>query len=589
MNNQQYNNTRDNFKFFILSRERKRENFFFVIRKLPDYKFGIFVERNGNFISNQDIAKVVGQMLEKKLEKKVTLDKRKLEIMIFEIHKEYREKYGTQGNSCSIVIFITDYSKVLFINTGNLKYIFSRDKKIILKNRDHTVAYLMYEANKISYEDIKKRENSNRLIHKFGVDKSIVIDITEPLSILKNDKILIYNHDIWKIIEDHDVLSLDPNKLKKIFEDKDDYLFFNGTFLELADPNEIKEAQVIKEKSVFSTLNKYKFYLSGIFLLGGLLLGGKTYFFHKTANQLYALAVKNETIGNVEFENQNFKLALREYEVSLQKYIEYYNYTGKIDSGKEEYMHKLIKQTEAIIDVQEELDNIEELIYNKEFRKALKNINYLNLQVQDLQSKGNIEKRILNLYTTALIINIAYENKLTADTLMKSYFSNPTKNYDLKKKAEQLYGKSALVFLENSFVDLYEEIVKKQISDTENTIKYQNTEEIIESANTAFKHFKYYKSLKLYTSALKLTKNPKIIEMLNNKIKMNNIVLKGVESELEGDKIKRRAINKRDIKRAIDKYKEAKKYYSILEDNPSIPRARYQIIIDRVNKKIDGQ
>lgn len=590
LNDQQHDSIKDNLKFFILSREKKRENFFFTIRELPDYKFGIFIERNGNFASNQDIAKIVGQMLEEKLEKKVTLDKRKLEIMIFEIHKEYREKYGAEGNSCSIVIFITDYSKILFVNTGNLKYIFSRDKKTLLKNRDHTVAYLMYEANKISYEDIKKRENSNRLIHKFGVDKSIVIDITEPISILKDDKILVYNHDIWKLIEEYDVLSLDPNKLKKIFEDKEDYLFFKGTFLELVeDHNNIKEAQLIKEKTLFSTLNKYKIYLGGIFLLSGLIFGGKTYFFHKTANQIYALAVKNETVGNVEFENQNFKLALREYEVSLQKYIEYYNYTGKVDSGKEEYMHNMIKQTEAIIDIQEELDGIEELIYNKEFRKALKNINFLNLQVQNLQNKGNLEKRILNLYTTALIVNIAYENKLTADSLMRTYHSNPSGNYELKKKAEKLYGKSALVFLENSFVDLYEEIAEKQILDIDNIIKYQDTNDIIKSANSAFRDFKYYKSLKLYTSALKLTKNPKTIEMLNSKIKMNNIVLKGVESELEGDKIKRRAINKRDMKRAITKYTEAKKYYSILEDNPSISKTRYQIIIDRVTKKINGE
>ncbi|MDO4589728.1 MAG: hypothetical protein Q4B33_07660, partial [Fusobacterium sp.] len=61
------------------------------------------------------------------------------------------------------------------------------------------------------------------------------------------------------------------------------------------------------------------------------------------------------------------------------------------------------------------------------------------------------------------------------------------------------------------------------------------------------------------------------------------------ESELEGDKIKRRAINKRDMKRAITKYTEAKKYYSILEDNPSISKTRYQIIIDRVTKKINGE
>ena len=80
-------------------------------------------------------------------------------------------------------------------------------------------------------------------------------------------------------------------------------------------------------------------------------------------------------------------------------------------------------------------------------------------------------------------------------------------------------------------------IKKKEVLDIENVVKYKNTSEIIKMANKAFREFKYYKSLKLYTSALKNTKNHKTIEMLNHKIKMNDIVLKGVRAELAGDKI----------------------------------------------------
>ena len=107
-------------------------------------------------------------------------------------------------------------------------------------------------------------------------------------------------------------------------------------------------------------------------------------------------------------------------------------------------------------------------------------------------------------------------------------------------------------------------------------------------ANKAFREFKYYKSLKLYTSALKTTKNPKTIEMLNHKIKMNNVVLMGVKAELTGDKIKKSALNDSEMKKAIAKYKEAKKYYSILENNASISKTRYHMIIERINRKIEG-
>ena len=318
----------------------------------------------------------------------------------------------------------------------------------------------------------------------------------------------------------------------------------------------------------------------------GIILGTKTYISYKTGNNLYATAVKKETLGNIEFENENYEGALEEYKISLKNYSEYYEYTGKVDNGKIEYMDNLIAQTTNVVHVLDELGEIEERLYEKDFKKALKDINLLNIKLQNMKNKDKLEEKVITLYSTALILNIAYENKITADRLLEDYYKNPIKNERLKKKAEDLYEKSALVFLENSFMDLYEEIAYKEALDIENVVKYKNTSEIIKMANKAFREFKYYKSLKLYTSALKNTKNHKTIEMLNHKIKMNDIVLKGVRAELAGDKILKNATTEVEKKRVILKYKEAKKYYSILENNGSISKSRYKMILDRINKKI---
>lgn len=337
------------------------------------------------------------------------------------------------------------------------------------------------------------------------------------------------------------------------------------------------------------TINRYKLYLGILFLIIGVILGTKTYISYKIGNDLYATAVKKETSGNLEFENENYEGALEEYKISLKNYSEYYEYTEKVDNGKIEYMNNLIEQTMNIVHVLHELEEIEEVLYEKEFKKALKDINLLNIKLQNMKNKEKVEEKVITLYSTALVLNIAYENKITADKLLEEYYENPVKNQELKKKAEDLYEKSALVFLENSFMELYEEIAYKEALDIENIVKYKNTSEIIKMANKAFREFKYYKSLKLYTSALKTTKNPKTIEMLNHKIKMNNVVLMGVKAELAGDKIKKTALNNSDIKKAIIKYKEAKKYYSILENNASISKARYNMIMDRIDKKIEGK
>ena len=585
MKEEQYKNYKENMKFFILSREKEKNSFFSIFRELPGYSLGIFVEKNGNSHENSDIANIIGNMLDERLRKNPTLDRKKLEILIYGIHNEYKKRYEKKdGNSCSIVVFITDYKNIVFVNIGGLKYLLFRDQAIFLKNREHTIAYLMYEAKKIEYDDIKKRKDRNTLTHKFGVDKGVVIDITDPIPLKKEDKIVVYNNDIWDIIEENDIADIKVNRLKKLFLEKDDYLFFSGVILNINDGIEKRLAENLKRQKL--SLNKYKLYLGVVFLIIGIILGTKTYISYKTGNNLYATAVKKETLGNIEFENENYEGALEEYKISLKNYSEYYEYTGKIDNGKIEYMDNLIAQTTNVVHVLYELGEIEERLYEKDFKKALKDINLLNIKLQNMKNKDKLEEKVITLYSTALILNIAYENKITADRLLEDYYKNPIKNERLKKKAEDLYEKSALVFLENSFMDLYEEIAYKEALDIENVVKYKNTSEIIKMANKAFREFKYYKSLKLYTSALKNTKNHKTIEMLNHKIKMNDIVLKGVRAELAGDKILKNATTEVEKKRAILKYKEAKKYYSILENNGSISKSRYKMILDRINKKI---
>ena len=585
MKEEQYKNYKENMKFFILSREKEKNSFFSIFRELPGYSLGIFVEKNGNSHENSDIANIIGNMLDERLRKNPTLDRKKFEILIYGIHNEYKKRYEKKdGNSCSIVVFITDYKNIVFVNIGGLKYLLFRDQAIFLKNREHTIAYLMYEAKKIEYDDIKKRKDRNTLTHKFGVDKGVVIDITDPIPLKKEDKIVVYNNDIWDIIEENDIADIKVNRLKKLFLEKDDYLFFSGVVLNINDGIEKRLAENLKRQKL--SLNKYKLYLGVVFLIIGIILGTKTYISYKIGNNLYATAVKKETLGNIEFENENYEGALEEYKISLKNYSEYYEYTGKVDNGKIEYMDNLIAQTTNVVHVLDELGEIEERLYEKDFKKALKDINLLNIKLQNMKNKDKLEEKVITLYSTALILNIAYENKITADRLLEDYYKNPIKNERLKKKAEDLYEKSALVFLENSFMDLYEEIAYKEALDIENVVKYKNTSEIIKMANKAFREFKYYKSLKLYTSALKNTKNHKTIEMLNHKIKMNDIVLKGVRAELAGDKILKNATTEVEKKRAILKYKEAKKYYSILENNGSISKSRYKMILDRINKKI---
>ncbi len=48
-----------------------------------------------------------------------------------------------------------------------------------------------------------------------------------------------YNNDIWDLIDENDIVDVKVNRLKKLFSNNDDYLFFSGTILSLPNKEDV--------------------------------------------------------------------------------------------------------------------------------------------------------------------------------------------------------------------------------------------------------------------------------------------------------------------------------------------------------------
>lgn len=158
----------------------------------------------------------------------------------------------------------------------------------------------------------------------------------------------------------------------------------------------------------------------------------------------------------------------------------------------------------------------------------------------------------------------------------------------MKKEAMEIYERIAPIFLENTQKAIYDEIIEKIEAGKAPAIKkapvkITTAESLLKEGNKMFEQFRYYKSYELYTSALKKSKDPKMTEMIKGKINMNGILLRGVQSELDGDRLIRDKNNK---EIAENKYKEAMNQYKKLRYNEYMPSQRYNVIIERLEKKI---
>lgn len=587
--------------------ERAVNNDYFTYAELPEYAFWLAVDGNSDGIFEKKIAQYIGKMIKEQFLDEPTMDRKKLEKLLFTIHKRYREiqKENTdildEYSTCSIAMAVTDYSNIIFVNIGSARFMLMRDGERILRSRDHTVAYLMYESNKIKYDEIRYRRDKNTLTHKFGIDRSIVIDISDTVTLMPDDRILLLTHGAWENLSERDIYDevkgtenkgyWVDNIATRIKENVQDTLG-NYTIcgIYVSRPAPPLPPPVIPKSNFGDNIKKYGKYIVTALVIIVLFVCVDKYHKQRKSNRLYAAAVEKENTGNMELEKGNFLSAQKEYMNSIENYRNYYNYIGNKDTEKEEQLQQLLEQAKLSQDIYQEIKEAKNLLHEKEFDSAVNKLATANEMGKQLNDDTDLKNELKSLTIIADLLNKAYSEKLKADKLFDQATTNGKDRQKLRKEANDIYEKVAIIFLENDYIDIYDEIMAKQVIETskepKKIIKRAVTaEELLAQGNKAFDQFKYYKSFDLYQNALKKSRNKKTTEIINGKIYMNDMLLKGVKAELDGDKMLRENKNRRG---AVKKYKEAKGYYERLKTNEYMPKKRYQIIMDRIGAKIRG-
>ena len=167
--------------------DKSINNDYLTYIELEEYGCWIIVDGNNGGVFEHQIAPFIGEMLIETFIENPTIDRKKIERMLLHVHRRYREMQISNSDmteeysSCSIAMAVTDYSKVTFANVGNARFMMLRDNYIIKKSKDSTLAFLMYEAEKILYDEIRFRKDRNIFTHKFGIDKNIAVNVSKTM------------------------------------------------------------------------------------------------------------------------------------------------------------------------------------------------------------------------------------------------------------------------------------------------------------------------------------------------------------------------------------------------------------------------
>lgn len=169
--------------------------------------------------SDEDInsAELVVNFLFENLLKKPTMSRARLKKYIMEAHKLLNERSRSVRLKTSLMVVLTDYSKMIYASAGNTRLYHFRKGGMNFRSKDQSIAQIMADAGQITEEEIATHDERNNLTSYLGQSKVFKPFISRPYKLNDNDIIFISTAGFWENVQTIDLV----NSLKDAKESED--------------------------------------------------------------------------------------------------------------------------------------------------------------------------------------------------------------------------------------------------------------------------------------------------------------------------------------------------------------------------------
>lgn len=124
--------------------------------------------------------------------------------------------------SSTAVLLLTDGEKAIHAHAGDSRAYRLSDGNIKEVTKDHSLAYMEYESGAITYDDIRRSPNQNRLTRCINDIYGFAPEISDITELKKGDAFLLCSDGFWEYVTESDIentisMSLSPKHwLKKM-------------------------------------------------------------------------------------------------------------------------------------------------------------------------------------------------------------------------------------------------------------------------------------------------------------------------------------------------------------------------------------
>ncbi|MBC2580538.1 serine/threonine protein phosphatase [Clostridium sp. DJ247] len=424
---------------------------------------------------------------------KPTISKRKIKKYIMNANRILEKESRSIRLKSSLIIVVTDYSKVVWAVAGNARLYHFRKGRFNFKTKDQSMAQIMCDAGKIDEYEIDQHEEKNNLINYLGKQNNFKPFISGKYKLNDGDVMLLCTAGFWENVNTVEMIQAlkdtkEPEEfvdnLEEILLSKQKKLLNNYTAAAIFGNRIFKE----NNKDKIAYVKKAIIIILPIIIIAAGIIAYRINS-QKKQTEIRAQLIKHETNGDNFVKDGSFDKALKEYqdaEASLEKL--------KV-KDKQKELDKKLQITQLIVDGDKKFTDKDYEKAEDKYEKAKK--------IAD--SEEYYDKKELNakITKTADFINVLAIEKQGDKQLDNQDFAGAKDTYlKAKDSAEQVSFEEAKKELKSKIQEADSKMA--DLDKKQKTIQGNDLEKLGDNYYTAQD---YGKALQNYESAQSMYQN----------------------------------------------------------------------------------
>jgi len=566
--------TSSDFKtFFITEPGTFRDNKdYFGFMELDDT--AIWIAADGlDSDEERESAEIVAQSIFEDFLEHPTLSRIKLKRYLLKAHRKLQTESRNVRLKASVVMMVTDYSKMIWIVSGNARLYHFRQYRLNLKSKDQSIAQLMAESGRITDDEVNEHEEHNNLVNYFGIQKRFKPVLSRSVFLNDGDVIILCTAGFWENINNIEMIDAvkgieEPETLADILEElmleKQNDVLNNYTIATVFVGKTFKDNAESKAKKIKKTLITAAAVLVAVLVVGlVVLLAGRQIQAVKT-NQLKKIEIiasidSNETKGDDFFIEGIYQQALTAYGDAIKGIRMIKESTrDKVREGKLQEKHEL---TQGLVDADKYFET-------KNYQQALTGYLEADGKATSInQDRKGIQLRINRANGYIMVLKLVAEGDQAFDL----------KDYQI---AKEKYTQAGAIANKVGFEEM-SRVVEMKLSDSAmKKEKLASAKQFEKQGNQKYYAHKYKEAIDFYMMAKSIYEelgDTKELLRLQTRLQeceeCNRRYEDGQNYEKQGDE----RANAKKYKNALSLYNLARQIYNDLKMNDEVKRLDQKI------------